>query len=155
MTDAAKKVDPEEERKILDYIRAESLRGQDPKSVRLKLMQAGWAENEVLRLIEVALTKPDFQAAKEERQKILEIEQALVFQKDGNLKLERDIIDGKRRKKRVDDELTELPKPIPELPKKQPMTPEQWARIVRTAAQLSLGGLVLYHAFLLCQKYLG
>jgi hypothetical protein len=154
MTDTAKKADPEEERKILEYIRNEALRGQDAKSIRLKLVQAGWGEADVLRLIESALNKSELQAAMAERQKILEIEQALVFQKDGNLKLQRDIIDGKRRKKR-EEEPIKAPKFMAEIPRAVAMTPEEWARIIRWAAQISMGVLVIYHCYLLSLKYLG
>jgi hypothetical protein len=153
MADTAKRVDPEEERKLLEYIQSEVMRGQDAKSIRIKLLQAGWAEPDVLRLIELAIAKPDLKAP--EKVKVLDFEQALVFQRDGNLKLQRDIIDGRRRKKIEESEAIRMPKPPPEMPKKKAMTPEEWARMIRIASRVSLIGLLAYHAVLLGQKYLG
>jgi hypothetical protein len=153
MAESAKRVDPEEERKILEYIQSEALRGQDAKSIRVKLMQAGWGEPEVLRLIELAMAKPDIKAA--EKVKVLDFEQALVFQTDGNLKLQRDIIDAKRRKKIRDDEKARMIKPLPDMPKARGMTPEEWARLIRLTSRVSLIGLLVYHVYLLGTRYLG
>jgi hypothetical protein len=60
--DTARKVDPEDEKKLIEFIQSELLRNVDPKSIRAKLVQAGWLEADVLRLIGVATAKPDLKA---------------------------------------------------------------------------------------------
>jgi hypothetical protein len=148
--DTAKKVDPEEEKRLVDYIQNELLRGKDQVSIRSKLLQAGWQEVDVLRLIEAASTKPDF---KPEKPKVLDIEPVLVFQPDGNLRLKREIIDGQVRKKRAADP-EPLPIPIPDVTVEKPkMTVEEKARLIRLISQTLFTGLLFYHAWLLVLKF--
>jgi hypothetical protein len=148
--DTARKVDPEDEKKLVEFIRSECLRGQDPKSIRQKLVQAGWAEGDVVRLIGVATEKPDFRVAV----KPVDLEAILVFQKDGNLRMQRELIDRQLRKKRVEDPFLPPMKPKEVVVEKRKLSVEEKARFVRIVAQGALIALLAYHFWLIGQKFM-
>jgi hypothetical protein len=148
--EAQEKLDPEEEQKLIDYIRGEALRGSDPPMIRQKLLQAGWSEPDVVRLIDLATSKPDF--LRSSKVKVMDIEPVLVVEEDGNLKLKRDFVDGQIKKKVVDD-------PVPVLHVYTDISDllslENRIRIIRMVVQGALGALVVYNAYLLVQRFIG
>jgi hypothetical protein len=149
--DTAKKVDPEDEKKLAEFILSELLRNVDPKSIRMKLVQAGWLESDVVRLITVATSKPDL---KKGAVKAVDLEAILVFQKDGNLKLQRELIDAQLRKKRVEERLPDI-KPKAEVVEERKLSLEDKILIARRVAHGAFILLLIWHAWLLQQKFMG